>query len=392
MNISPRLSQISPSLTLEITGKAKALKKDGVDIISFAAGEPDFDTPAHICAAARDAIDRGKTRYTPAKGMPELINAVREKFKRDNNLDYPASSIIISCGAKHSLFNAFQAICREGDEVIIPSPYWVTYPEQVRLAGAEPVFLESVEKAGFPIDRERLISLITPRTRAMIVSSPANPSGSGYIRDDLEFLAELALKNDFYLVSDEIYEKLVYDGFQANSIASLSRDIQDRTIVINGVSKSYAMTGWRIGYLAAPENVAKAINSFQSHSTSGPATPSQYAALAALTGDQSCVEERRRAFEDRRDLIIGRLNSIDGISCTMPKGAFYAFPNISALGKPSLELAAALLDQARIAVVPGIAFGADGNIRMSYADSLDNLNKGLDRLEEYARLIFSGEK
>ena len=392
MNISPRLSQISPSLTLEITGKAKALKKEGVDIISFAAGEPDFDTPAHISAAARDAIDRGKTRYTPAKGMPELINAVREKFKRDNNLDYPASSIIISCGAKHSLFNAFQAICREGDEVIIPSPYWVTYPEQVRLAGAEPVFLESVEKAGFPIDRERLISLITPRTRAMIVSSPANPSGSGYIRDDLEFLAELALKNDFYLVSDEIYEKLVYDGFQANSIASLSRDIQDRTIVINGVSKSYAMTGWRIGYLAAPENVAKAINSFQSHSTSGPATPSQYAALAALTGDQSCVEERRRAFEERRDLIIGRLNSIDGISCTMPKGAFYAFPNISALGKPSLELAAALLDQARIAVVPGIAFGADGNIRMSYADSLDNLNKGLDRLEEYARLIFSGEK
>jgi len=392
MNISPRLSQISPSLTLEITGKAKALKKDGVDIISFAAGEPDFDTPAHIRAAARDAIDRGKTRYTPAKGMPELINAVREKFKRDNNLDYPASSIIISCGAKHSLFNAFQAICREGDEVIIPSPYWVTYPEQVRLAGAEPVFLESVEKDGFPIDRERLISLITPRTRAMIVSSPANPSGSGYIRDDLEFLAELALKNDFYLVSDEIYENLVYDGFQAISIASLSRDIQDRTIVINGVSKSYAMTGWRIGYLAAPENVAKAINSFQSHSTSGPATPSQYAALAALTGDQSCVEERRRAFEERRDLIIGRLNSIDGISCTMPKGAFYAFPNISALGKPSLELAAALLDQARIAVVPGIAFGADGNIRMSYADSLDNLNKGLDRLEEYARLIFSGEK
>ena len=392
MNISPRLSQISPSLTLEITGKAKALKKDGVDIISFAAGEPDFDTPAHIRAAARDAIDRGKTRYTPAKGMPELINAVREKFKRDNNLDYPASSIIISCGAKHSLFNAFQAICREGDEVIIPSPYWVTYPEQVRLAGAEPVFLESVEKDGFPIDRERLISLITPRTRAMIVSSPANPSGSGYIRDDLEFLAELALKNDFYLVSDEIYENLVYDGFQAISIASLSRDIQDRTIVINGVSKSYAMTGWRIGYLAAPENVAKAISSFQSHSTSGPATPSQYAALAALTGDQSCVEEMRRVFEERRDLIIGRLNSIDGISCTMPKGAFYAFPNISALGKPSLELAAALLDQARIAVVPGIAFGADGNIRMSYADSLDNLNKGLDRLEEYARLIFSGEK
>ncbi len=385
MNISPRLAQISPSLTLEITGKAKALKKEGVDIVSFAAGEPDFDTPAHISAAGIAAIEEGKTRYTPAKGMGGLIDAVREKFKRDNNLDYPASSIIISCGAKHSLFNAFQAICREGDEVIIPSPYWVTYPEQVRLAGAEPVFLDSVEEDGFPIDRDRLVSLITPRTRAMIVSSPSNPSGSGYIPDDLEFIAELALKNGFYLVSDEIYENLVYDGFQAVSIASLSKEIQDLSIVINGVSKSYAMTGWRIGYMAAPENVAKAISSFQSHSTSGPATPSQYAALAALNGDQSCVEEMRRAFEERRDLIIGRLNSIDGIRCTMPKGAFYAFPNISALGKTSLELAAALLDQARIAVVPGIAFGADGNIRMSFADSLENLNKGLDRLEEFIR-------
>ena len=385
MNVSPRLSRISPSLTLEITGKAKALKKEGVDIVSFAAGEPDFETPAHILKAAHDAINRGKTRYTPARGMGELIDAVREKFKRDNNLDYPASSIIISCGAKHSLFNAFQVICREGDEVIIPSPYWVTYPEQVRLAGAEPVFLESVEEDGFPIDRDRLVSLITPRTRAMIVSSPANPSGSGYRREDLEFIAELALENDFYLVSDEIYEKLVYDGFQAVSIASLSRDIQDRTIVINGVSKSYAMTGWRIGYLAAPENVAKTIGSFQSHSTSAPATPSQYAALAALTGDQSCVEEMRQAFEERRDLIVGRLNSIEGISCTMPKGAFYAFPNISALGKPSLELAGVLLDQARIAVVPGIAFGSEGSIRMSFADSLENLNKGLDRLDKFVR-------
>jgi len=385
MNVSTRLSQISPSLTLEITGKAKALKKEGVDIISFAAGEPDFDTPAHIVKAAHDAIDGGKTRYTPAKGMPELIEAVRDKFKEDNNLDYPASSIIISCGAKHSLFNAFQAICQEGDEVIIPSPYWVTYPEQIRLAGAKPVFLPSVEEDGFPIDRERLVSLITPHTRAMIVSSPANPTGSGYLREDLEFIADLAEKNDFYLVSDEIYEKLVYDDFQAESIASLSRGIQDRSIVINGVSKAYAMTGWRIGYLAAPENVAKAISSFQSHSTSAPATPSQYAALAALTGDQSCVEEMRVAFEERRNLVIGRLNSIEGISCTTPKGAFYAFPNISALGKSSLKLAAELLDQARIAVVPGIAFGADGNIRMSFADSLENLNKGLDRLEEYAR-------
>lgn len=383
MNVSPRLSQISPSLTLEVTSKANALKKKGIDLVSYAAGEPDFNTPDHIVQAAHEAIDMGKTRYAPARGMPELIEAVKDKFKRGNGLDYPASSIIISCGAKHSLYNVFQAICREGDEVIIPSPYWVTYPEQVRLAGAEPLFLESLEAEGFPIDRERLVSLITPQTKAMIICSPSNPTGSGYAKEDLEFIADLAEKNDFYLVSDEIYESLVYDGFKAISIASLSQEIKERTIVVNGVSKSYAMTGWRIGYLAAPENVAKAIGSFQSHSTSAPATPSQYAALAALTGDQKCVEEMRQAFEERRNLIVGRLNGMDGISCTMPKGAFYAFPNISALGKSSLELAVDLLEQARIAVVPGIAFGADDNIRMSFANSLDNLNKGMDRLEEY---------
>ncbi len=387
MKVSPRLAQIQPSLTLEITSRAKALKKEGVDIVSFAAGEPDFDTPAHIAAAGREAIDSGKTRYTPAKGMVELIEAVREKFKRDNGLDYSAASIIISCGAKHSLFNAFQAVCSEGDEVIIPAPYWVTYPEQVRLAGAEPVYLETDESRGYGIDREKLEALVTDRTRAILVSSPANPTGAAYDREDLEFIADLACRRDLILISDEIYEKLVFDGFQALSPASISREVKERTIVINGVSKTYAMTGWRIGYLAAPENVAKAISSFQSHSTSNPATPSQYAALAALAGDQDCVEEMRRAFERRRDLMVERINRIPGLSVTVPRGTFYVFPNISGLGKTSLELASGLLDQARIAVVPGIAFGADQNIRMSFADSEENLNKGLDRLEEYVKSL-----
>ncbi len=385
MKISSRLQRICPSLTLEITSRAKALKRQGVDIVSFAAGEPDFDTPEHIREAAKGAIDGGKTRYTAARGMPELIEAVREKFRRDNSIDYPASGIIISGGAKHSLFNAFQAVCGEGDEVIIPSPYWVTYPEQVRLAGAEPVFLETKEEEDFRIDRERLISLITPRTRVVLVSSPANPTGSGYGTDDLEFIAELALKHDLCLISDEIYEKLVFDDYRAVSIASLSEEVRDRTIVVNGVSKSYAMTGWRIGYLGAPEKVAAAICSFQSHSTSNPTTPAQYAALAALTGSQECVETMRRAFEERRNLMVERLNSIPGLRATMPRGTFYTFPNISALGKPSLELAAELLERARIAVVPGVAFGADGNIRMSFADSTENLIKGLDRLEEFVR-------
>jgi aspartate aminotransferase len=387
MKISPRLAQISPSLTLEATSRAQALKKQGIDIVSFAAGEPDFDTPAHIRQAAKAAIDSGKTRYTPAKGMVELVEAVREKFKRDNGLEYEAAEIVISCGAKHSLYNAFQAICTDGDEVIVPAPYWVTYPEQVRLAGAEPVYLHAEESRGYGIDRERLESLVTARTKAMIVSSPANPTGAAYGRQDLEFIADLAGRRGFYLVSDEIYEKLVFDGFETLSPASLSGEVKNRTIVVNGVSKTYAMTGWRIGYLAAPENVARAISSFQSHSTSNPTTPAQYAALAALSGDQSAVEEMRKAFEERRDLMVKRLNRIPGISCTVPRGTFYVFPNVEGLGQTSLELASELLDRARIAVVPGIAFGADTNIRMSFADSMENLTKGLDRLEAFVQSL-----
>ena len=383
MKVSRRLQQISPSLTLAVTGKAKALRKQGVDIISFAAGEPDFDTPPHICEAAYRAIREGKTRYTPAKGMPELIEAVREKFRRDNGLEYGAEQIIVSSGAKYSLYNALQAICEDGDEVIIPSPYWVTYPEQVKLAGARPVILPSREEDGFRLDREKLENLISERTRAIIICSPANPSGAGYPRSDLEFIAGLAGENDLYIISDEIYENLVYDGFQADSIASLSRETQERTIVVNGVSKSYAMTGWRIGYLAAPAPVARAISSFQSHTTSNPTTISQYAALAALTGDQAVVEEMRKAFQERRDLMMKWFERISGVSCVRPVGTFYTFPNVSSIGMGSAELAEDLLDKARIAVVPGVAFGWDTHLRMSFAASAENLEKGMKRLEEY---------
>ncbi len=385
MNVVPRLENITPSVTLEITSRARVLKEKGVDIVSFAAGEPDFDTPVHIRNAAKAAIDSGKTRYTPARGLAELIEAVRDKFKRDNGLDYSAASIVISCGAKHSLFNAFQAVCSRGDEVIVPAPYWITYPEQIRLSGAEPVYLQTEESQGYGIDREKLESLVTARTRAILVCSPCNPTGAAYGRQDLEFIAELVCRYGLTLISDEIYEKLVFDGFRALSPASLGPEIKDRMIVINGLSKTYAMTGWRIGYLAAPENVAKAIAGLQSHTTSNPATPSQYAALAALAGDQSCVEEMRQAFAERRNLMIERLNRIPGISCTVPRGTFYAFPNVSGLGKSSLELASELLDQARIAVVPGIGFGADTNIRMSFTNSMENLERGLDRLEEYVK-------
>jgi len=383
VKISRRLKNIGPSLTLAVTARAKALKKEGVDVVSFAAGEPDFETPEHIKEAARQAIAQGRTRYTPARGMPELIEAVRQKFRRDNSLEYAAEQIVVSCGAKHSLYNVFQAICEEGDEVIIPTPYWVTYPEQVKLAGGTPVFLETREEDAFRLDPERLARAVTPRTRALIISSPSNPAGNAYPAADLAFIARLALEKDLYLVSDEIYEKLVFDGFAAASVASLSREVQERTIVVNGVSKTYAMTGWRVGYLAAPAAVAKAISNFQDHTTSNPTTIAQYAALAALAGDQSCVETMRRAFEERRDIMLQGFARVPGVSCVKPQGTFYTFPNVSALRIPSLDLADRLLEEARIAVVPGIAFGWDTHIRMSFADSKENLLKGLERLEQF---------
>jgi len=383
VKISRRLKSIGPSLTLAVTARAKALRREGVDVLSFAAGEPDFETPDHIKEAACRAIAEGRTRYTPAKGTPELIEAIREKFRRDNGLEYGPEQIIVSCGAKHSLYNVFQAVCEEGDEVIIPSPYWVTYPEQVKLAGGTPVFLETREEDDFRIDPERLKEAITPRTRALVVSSPSNPAGNAYPASDLEFIARLALEKDFCLISDEIYEKLVFGGFVAKSPAALSREVRERTIVVNGVSKAYAMTGWRVGYLAAPAPVAKAISNFQDHTTSNPTTVAQFAALAALTGDQSCIEAMRRAFEERRDLMLDGFSRIRGISCVKPRGTFYTFPNVSALKIPSLDLAGRLLEEARIAVVPGIAFGWDSHIRMSFADSRENLLQGLARLGEF---------
>ncbi len=383
MKVSSRLAAISPSETLAITSKAKALKQQGVDVVSFAAGEPDFDTPQHIKEAAVRALKDGQTKYTPAKGMPALIEAVREKFREENGLEYAADQIVISCGAKHSLFNAIQAVCDDGDEVIIPSPYWVTYPEQVKLAGASPVFLPTREEDDFAVDPERLAAALTPRTRALIICSPSNPTGTAIPRDRLEAIARLACEKDFYLISDEIYEKLIFDDFDLVSIASFSTEVRDRTIVVNGVSKAYSMTGWRIGYLAAPSPVAKAIAAYQSHSTSNPATVSQFAALAALTGDQEPVAKMAAAFRERRDFMMKRLGEIKGVSCRKPAGTFYVFPNISALGMGSKELAGELIEKAKIAVVPGGAFGWDTHIRLSFADSLENLGKGLDRLRDY---------
>jgi len=383
MKVSRRLQRISPSLTLAVTNKAKALKKQGVDVISFAAGEPDFETPAHIREAAIKAIEGGKNRYTPARGMPELIEAVREKFRRENSLSYAASEIVVSCGAKHSLYNAMAAIVDEGDEVIIPSPYWVTYPEQVKLCGGIPVIVPGHERDDFRLDLDALAKAVTSRTAAIVISSPCNPTGGVFPCQDLEKIAELAVEHDFYIVSDDIYEHLVYDGFKLFPIASLSEEVKRRTIVVNGVSKAYAMTGWRIGYLAAPEPVAKAISSFQSHTTSNPTTAAQYAAEAALRSDQDCVERMRQAFQARRDAVHRRLAGIPGLTCVRPTGAFYAFPNVSSFGKPSGELAEDLLEKARIAVVPGSAFGWDSHVRMSFADSLPVLLAGLDRFEEY---------
>ena len=385
MKVASRLAAISPSETLAITSKAKALKKQGVDVVSFAAGEPDFDTPEHIKEAAVRALHEGQTKYTPARGMPALIEAVRQKFKDDNGLEYSTDQIVISCGAKHSLYNAFQAVCEEGDEIIIPSPYWVTYPEQVKLAGGIPVFLPTREEEDFTIDSRRLKSLLTPRTRALVICSPSNPTGAAISRDRLEEIANLSCEHDFYLISDEIYEKLIFDDFDLASIASLSREVRERTIVINGVSKAYAMTGWRIGYLAAPRLIASAISNFQSHSTSNPTTVSQFAALAALTGDQTPVKIMVEAFRKRRDFMMERLGGIEGLSCRKPVGAFYVFPNVSSLRMPSAELANELIEKAGIAVVPGGAFGWDSHIRLSFADSLDNLGKGLDRLQEYVK-------
>ena len=391
MDLSKRIASISESLTLAISGKAKAMKAKGIDVIDFGVGEPDFDTPAHIKQAAIDAINQGYTKYTPTPGSPELRQAIAEKLKRDNDLEYPASQIMVSCGAKHSLFNVILATCQEGDEVIIPAPYWVSYPEMVKAAGAESVFLPTDESTEFKITPKMLDDAISPDAKLLILNSPSNPTGSVYTPDELAKLAELILDTDMLVLSDEIYETLVYDGTVHKSIASFGPEIKERTIVVNGFSKSYAMTGWRLGYAAGPKEIIDAAIQLQSHSTSNPCSISQKAGLAALKGDQSCVQAMTAEFNKRRKLIVESLNAMPGITCVEPKGAFYALPNVSEwIGEEikgrkiatSMDFADVCLEEGRIAIVPGSGFGDDRFVRFSYATSVENIEEGMKRMRE----------
>lgn len=385
MSLTKRISNIGTSATLEITSRAKKMRAEGIDVISFGAGEPDFATPRHIKEAAIEAIRADFTNYTPSSGIFELKETICEKFKNDNSLDYEPSQIVVSCGAKHSLYNLFQVLCQETDEVIIPSPYWVSYPQMVKLAGAEPVIVKTSEDHNFKLTEKLLLSSITDNTRVILLNSPSNPTGSVYSREELLMVADIAKSKGLYVVSDEIYEKIVYSPNRHISIASLDEEIYKLTITVNGVSKTYSMTGWRIGYLAGPQELARAISRLQDHSTSNPTSISQKAALAALRGSQDCVGKMVGEFEERRDYMIGRLNRIKRLSCNMPSGAFYVFCDISALGMGSVEVSHRLLDEAKVAVVPGEGFGWDTHIRLSFATGMEEIKEGLDRIERWAR-------
>jgi aspartate aminotransferase len=390
MTLSSRTKSITPSVTLALSAKAKKLKAQGVDVINLTAGEPDFDTPEPAKDAARLAIQEGFTKYTPISGIDELKSAIVEKFRRDNGLDYQKSEIIVSCGAKHSLYNISQALFESGDEVIIPAPYWVTYPDQIRLCGARPVFVQTDEKDHFAVRPETVRSAVTQRTKAIILNSPGNPTGSAYDRPVLERIAEIALERGLYVISDEIYEPFVYDGFRHESIACVSPEIKKRTLLVNGVSKAFAMTGWRIGYTAGPREIVEAMDTLQSQSTSNPDSIAQRAAVAALREGRSFTEKMVSEFDKRRRLVVDRLNRLPGISCTLPRGAFYVFPNVGGIlsgkykGRPldnAGGVAEFLLEECRVVVVPGEAFGGPGHLRISYAVSLEDLTKALDRIE-----------
>ena len=391
MFISKRVQSIKPSPTLAIDAKAKALQQSGVDVVSFGAGEPDFNTPSNVKKAAVEAINNNFTRYCPVPGTPDLKNAIINKLKKDNNLNYTPEEIIVSCGAKHSLYNLFQAIFNDGDEIIIPTPYWVSYPDMAILAGAIPIYIKTEDKNNFKIDPTAIEKVITEKTKAIVINSPSNPTGATYTIEELKAIAQICIDNKILMISDEIYEKLVYDNFKFFSIASVLPEAKDYTVVINGVSKAYAMTGWRIGYAAGAKEIISAMTKIQSQSTSNATSIALKAAAEALNGDQEEVEKMRKEFEKRRDYIVERLNKMEGVSCLKPSGAFYVFPNISnLLGKTyngktinnDTEFSEYLLETAKIAVVPGSAFGAEGYIRLSYATSKELIKEGMDRLEK----------
>ncbi|RKU25761.1 aspartate aminotransferase [Candidatus Poribacteria bacterium] len=391
MSLSERSQNVTPSSTLAITAKINGMIADGVDVVKFGAGEPDFDTPDYIKAAAITALEDGFTKYTPVPGTPELREAIVEKYKRDNGLSYSTSEVIVSCGAKHTLYNIMQAICDPGDELIFAAPYWVSYPQQIKLAGAVPRVIETTAKQNFCMQSADVAAAINSNTKAILINSPSNPTGTTYDVENLKQIAEIAVKNQVYLISDEIYEALLYDGATHQSPASFNEETKAITFVVNGVSKAYSMTGWRIGYTAGPEDVISAMSRIQSHSTSNPTSIAQKAAVAALNEPQDAVEEMRKAFEERRDVICERFDDIDGVSYVKPQGAFYIFPDFSAhYGRTldgqkiegSMDITDYLLGSAGVGVVPGDGFGADKNLRLSFATSLPEINRGLDRIKE----------
>lgn len=394
MELSKKALQVSASPTLAIDAKFKAMKADGIDVIGFGCGEPDFDTPDNIKGMAVKAIEDGQTKYTPASGTLALKKAICDKLKKDNGLDYTPANIVVSNGAKHSLINAFNAITNPGDEIIVPAPYWVSYTEMIKMADGVPVIIETTEEDGFKFTAQQLRDAITPKTKALVLNSPSNPTGMLYSEAELREIAEIAVENDIFVVADEIYEKLIYDGKEHVSIASFNEEIKNRTILVNGVSKSYAMTGWRIGFTAANAEVTKVMANMQSHAASNPSSISQAAALEAYIGEQNTVEEMRKVFEERRNYMVERINSIDGVSCKKPEGAFYVMMNIKdVFGKEvdgkvitnSDEFCEVLLEKSLVALVPGSGFGIEGYVRWSYATSMENIVKGLDRLEEFLR-------
>lgn len=387
-------SAVQASSTMAIDALAKQMKADGIDVIGFGAGEPDFNTPDHIKAAADRAIADNVTRYTPASGTVALKQAVCQRMKEDCGLDYKPSQVVVSSGAKHCVYIALRALVDPGDEIILPAPFWVSYLELIKMVGAEPVVVTAEESAGFKMTAEQLAAAITPRTKALILNNPSNPTGMVYSREELAAIARVCVEKDIYVISDEIYYGLLYDGVKSVSFASLGEDVKERTILINGVSKSYAMTGWRIGYLLSSERIAKVMSNFLSHSTGSPSSVSQAASVAALTGPQDCVEEMRQAFEERRNYIVERVNAMDGVSCIRPEGAFYIMMNVEKqLGRTlhgetinsSDDFSAALLKHGLVATVPCSGFGAPSFVRWSYAASLDSIRKGMDRLEEFLK-------
>ncbi len=387
MEINPRVAAIAPSVTLAVDAKAKALQAAGQSVCGFGAGEPDFDTPEHIKEACLKALKDGKTKYAPNAGLPDLLAAISEKLKQENGIAYGTDQILVSNGAKHSLYNLFMTLLREGDEVLLPAPYWVSYLEMIRMAGAVPVLVTAGESQALKVVPAQLEKAITPRTRVLVLNSPSNPTGAVYSEAELRALAAVAVKHNLTIVSDEIYERMCYDGVTPFSVASIGPEVYSRTITINGFSKPYAMTGWRLGYAAGPKNVIQAAGAFQSHSTSAPNTFAMYGAVAALRGPQECVARMVKAFDERRHYLYDRLTAMKGLTCVKPSGAFYMFPNIQSFGLDSLAFAARLLEAEKVAVVPGAAFGADANIRLSYACSMDNIREGMDRLDRFLKKI-----